>query len=46
VVKYVTYVYDANNNIKYEVIAKGSKIIRKEYLYSDDEIIGVNVTIT
>lgn len=46
VVKYVTYVYDVNNNIKYEVIAKGSKIIRKEYLYSDDEITGVNVTIT
>lgn len=46
VVKYVTYVYDADNNIKYEVIAKGSKIIRKEYLYTDGEITGVNVTVT
>lgn len=46
VVKYTTYVYDADNNIKYEIISKGSKIIRKEYIYEDGDIVGTNVTIS
>jgi hypothetical protein len=35
-VKYTNYVYDDNNNIIYEIISKGSKTIKKEYLYSND----------